>query len=712
VQSKFQCVTAGVLSKICAKFRAKYSKGKCPQPVLAVQPTESEIALFYFNEKATSVYLPQFSRLAPSNKCGRSFFRNCNVKIGPHSVKKQIAPVEKVLIRLSVPEITRWGSSVRRCGFNGPGPVRNDLVMTGTRIMTRPPCTAVEGQLVVFDLIASNTEWNSQMIRDHIVERLTANNVALSSFPSTISIQNLAKQRSLFNNIPYRKKMRLASARYHEQIGCERSINLFEFLYPAPIPPPPLEIQEVDHRRKDKRKIDTLQKRLRRWKAKHELMKRQYSQLSKETEKITEKAEMKLRSTERKIKNAQRRSKLKSITNSNQKRTIVAMRKVLNKCIQLASKRQMQAMKTMITKVRGDVNGFFDDFDTSDEEIDDLDSDGRELRLVIIHKQRQVSREAVRQFCKAFDDPDVNASRLESKWKQCRKDVVGKYQLVVTSKVAIDKRGDERVYVFVADFDNYLTQIIALEGLPSNLVDDAGEPELWVRIGGDGRSIHRHSNNVLIVMALMDPANPRRSHSPLFVHTLMLIDGDESHDLFADALSVLDQWIQRLSSDGFQYDDTLFKMKFVLTGDMKFIQLVKGLQGATSVYSCPLCLKPKQSKMSSRGPRPCGGFRCACDSIDGTDPCEHWSGPGEYRNQAQASLLAETGGDCWSHLGHHKQAPLKSIDWKMIVLDSLHALLRITDVIFGSLYEWARRSCDPLDKDGLLKASKSFVLCN
>ena len=60
-------------------------------------------------------------------------------------------------------------------------------------------------------------------------------------------------------------------------------------------------------------------------------------------------------------------------------------------------------------------------------------------------------------------------------------------------------------------------------------------------------------------------------------------------------------------------------------------------------------------------------------------------------------------------MGHHKQAPLKAIDWNMIVLDTLHGLLRITDVIFGSLYEWARRSCDPADKTGLLKVSENTV---
>jgi hypothetical protein len=397
-------------------------------------------------------------------------------------------------------------------------------------------------------------------------------------------------------------------------------------------------------------------------------------------------------------------SKKKKAVSARQKRTIAAMRLALRKCIESVTKRKKKEMTAMIEKIGIDSAELLEASDSSDSENDNENEREAKLRrLLIIQKQKKVNRAAVRQFCKAFDDDDVNADRLESMWKKYREEVVNVYKLQVVHKVAVDKNGAERVFVFVYDLDNYLTQIIALEGLPSTATSGFEEPTLWLRIGGDGRSIHRHSNNVLIVIALMDPANPRRSHSPLFVHTLMLIDGDESHDLLKDALSVIDQWIQKLIAEGFMYDGRQFKVNTILTGDMKFIQLVKGLQGATSVYSCPLCLKPKLPKMPAKGPRPSGGFRCACDIADGADECPHWSGSGIYRKQSHASELANAGGDCWAHLGHHKPAPLKSVEWTMIVLDTLHGLLRITDVIFGSLYEWVRRSCDPGDKRGLLE---------
>ena len=68
-------------------------------------------------------------------------------------------------------------------------------------------------------------------------------------------------------------------------------------------------------------------------------------------------------------------------------------------------------------------------------------------------------------------------------------------------------------------------------------------------------------------MALMDTANPSQSHSPLFVHSLMLIDGDEPHERLAGALKILDDWIEKLSKNGFMYCEKLYKVTFVLTGD-------------------------------------------------------------------------------------------------------------------------------------------------
>ena len=353
-------------------------------------------------------------------------------------------------------------------------------------------------------------------------------------------------------------------------------------------------------------------------------------------------------------------------------------------------------MKKMLDKIGIE----FDDIDDDDEEKKRIDD--KILGTLVIQKQMKIARAAVRQFCKAFEDNDINANRLESRWKKCKSDVVEIYKLKRIVKKATDKKGVERIFTYIEDMDNYLKQIIYVEGQPSTSFLEV--PELWIRIGGDGRSIHRHSNNILMFMALMDPKDPRKSHSQLFVHTIMLIDGGESHELLMEALSVIDSWIKKLTQHGFVYQDKLHKVSFVMSGDMKFIQLVKGLQGSTSNHSCPLCFKPKLMRRVN-GNLPHGGFRCNCEGDDGVI-CQHWRGYDTLRTQEMADVLYNAGmrasGDSWIHLGHHKQAPLKSIPWSMIMLDTLHALLRVTDILFGSLLEFVRQTCDPMSKDDLI----------
>ena len=90
---------------------------------------------------------------------------------------------------------------------------------------------------------------------------------------------------------------------------------------------------------------------------------------------------------------------------------------------------------------------------------------------------------------------------------------------------------------------------------------------------------------------------------------MIMIDGNESHTLLMIALRVIDDWTLKLSTSGFINHERHFKVNFILKGEMKFIQLVKGLQSATSMFSCPLCLKPKQMKLNATGTRDSEGFR-------------------------------------------------------------------------------------------------------
>ena len=61
--------------------------------------------------------------------------------------------------------------------------------------------------------------------------------------------------------------------------------------------------------------------------------------------------------------------------------------------------------------------------DDSDDDDDEKKLQEKLLKAVIVQKQNKISRSAVRNFCKVFEDEEINGNRLEMRWKQCKKDV-------------------------------------------------------------------------------------------------------------------------------------------------------------------------------------------------------------------------------------------------------------------------------------------------
>ena len=79
----------------------------------------------------------------------------------------------------------------------------------------------------------------------------------------------------------------------------------------------------------------------------------------------------------------------------------------------------------------------FQDSSDDDSNKNDVQAE-KNMRILIMQKNCKVSRDATRQFFKAFDDDDVKASPLESQWKKmpkrrCR-------HLYVEYKIQLSKR--------------------------------------------------------------------------------------------------------------------------------------------------------------------------------------------------------------------------------------------------------------------------------
>jgi hypothetical protein len=219
---------------------------------------------------------------------------------------------------------------------------------------------------------------------------------------------------------------------------------------------------------------------------------------------------------------------------------------------------------------------FFDALGSDDEAEETTEEKSARLhrkRVQFLQQQHagKVARSAVRKMLKIVNDPDLTANGLEKEWKQCRKDVTSKYNLHFKQIKVQDKKGVDRTAIWIEDLDNYLRQILDREGIPESAVEDN---RITIRLGGDGRSIHRNSNNVLIILALMDHRNPSKSHLDDSVHTLMLIDGGESHELLLTSLSVIDDWIKKLtaqknSNDGSEPWGLVYKV-FMDTTSLRF----------------------------------------------------------------------------------------------------------------------------------------------
>ena len=72
-----------------------------------------------------------------------------------------------------------------------------------------------------------------------------------------------------------------------------------------------------------------------------------------------------------------------------------------------------------------------------------------------------------------------------------------------------------------------------------------------------------------------------------FVHLCSHIDADRWKQIShcVDQGTLYDRWLDsKLSTDNFIDNKRKLKINFFLTGDIKFIQLVKGLQSVTSVF--------------------------------------------------------------------------------------------------------------------------------
>ena len=178
----------------------------------------------------------------------------------------------------------------------------------GVRTILEERSTVAESWLVWFDLMIANEDWDGQILFDHIMGRFSTLKVDTSTIASVISVQNLSHQRSRFNNTPFRRKTKLQCLRFRQKFGIDASSTMFDFFLPVPVETNMYPSPE-NPRLEQKKQIENLQKKWRRWKSKSQILRREITKLSDSFKKKQENADLEKRILAKRLRDVKYRSK-------------------------------------------------------------------------------------------------------------------------------------------------------------------------------------------------------------------------------------------------------------------------------------------------------------------------------------------------------------------------------------------------------------------
>ena len=196
---------------------------------------------------------------------------------------------------------------------------------------------------------------------------------------------------------------------------------------------------------------------------------------------------------------------------------------------------------------------------------------------------------------------------------------------------------------------------------------------LKIRLSGDGTKLSKTINFLNFSMGLLQPTGPIPAASGEEGNrTLAVVQTTESYQNIKTALSDQIEAVNHLqstrNSDNIVHYVTSsgkpVRLQLSLSGDMKFLPIVLGMNAANSKYACMYCLIPKT---------------------------ERWI-MSRYRSFYYMAKLRRTLANMKAHSAKTKgetfgmnHPPLFDIPLDWVVVDELHLLLRITDILTDNL---------------------------
>ncbi|CAB4423108.1 unnamed protein product [Rhizophagus irregularis] len=124
---------------------------------------------------------------------------------------------------------------------------------------------------------------------------------------------------------------------------------------------------------------------------------------------------------------------------------------------------------------------------------------------------------------------------------------------------------------------------------------DTTNPEIHLRISGDGRNVGRKVKQVMITCSIIDDID--NLHRPESHHTTILYPGIEKYETLHIVLEPLIVELRKLKEEGLKDDQGIkWKIELYFSSDWKFLAICLGMNAANSKYFCPWCEVSKEQQ--------------------------------------------------------------------------------------------------------------------
>ena len=191
---------------------------------------------------------------------------------------------------------------------------------------------------------------------------------------------------------------------------------------------------------------------------------------------------------------------------------------------------------------------------------------------------------------------------------------------------------------------------------------DYGNETLQIKFSGDGAKMTQKSNYILLACALLQKQDEVMSAKGN--HTIAVVNGSEKYETLQVSFKTTFSEINSLIDKGtIIVGGQEVKLEFFLGGDYKFLLTVMGLKGATSLYACLWCKIHKDKRWE-------------------TDKhFHHFNSPPMMRTLLEIKELVKKGKGDYCCV----KVPLLNIDLDHVIVDELHLLLHVMDVMLDNI---------------------------